>query len=425
MNDLSEEFKQIRTLFLTNFPPYPPIGGAPLRNWQNINILMNYGSVAVFSVSRANGDSYTSEYPPGVSIWNHHYFEDINVQNPGLLRKMRWLLHPRKHFLTHFRYKEAIREELDQVLEGFKPDLIIFEELWLYPYLTAFKCQEFQIILDNHNVEAPLFIEQQSTSKDLREKIRSSITFNKIKAIEHDFIQRVDQVWSCSDIDTYRFKNLYGDSITSKLKVVPNGLDVNYYDPVRLDDCYSTNSCSEESNTLIFIANFGYLPNQVAAQFLTEKIFPELQKIYPNCRLILAGSSPTSEMLAAAQQNPSIVVAGRVPDTRPFIAQASVVIVPLLQGGGTRLKILEAFAAGRPVVSTTKGAEGLNVKDGKHLLIRDDVEALVEGVSNLWTNPDLRQNLALNAYELVKAEYSWEAIAKIVDQNLQELFSDA
>jgi glycosyltransferase involved in cell wall biosynthesis len=96
-------------------------------------------------------------------------------------------------------------------------------------------------------------------------------------------------------------------------------------------------------------------------------------------------------------------------------------VVPLQQGGGTRLKLLEAFASGCPAVSTTKGAEGLNVRDGEHLLIRDEIEAITEAVEQLWSKTALVEKLAAAAYELVKAEYSWEAVSKRVDQALQQL----
>lgn len=96
--------------------------------------------------------------------------------------------------------------------------------------------------------------------------------------------------------------------------------------------------------------------------------------------------------------------------------------VPLGHGGGTRLKILEAFAAGCPVVSTAKGAEELKVKDGEHLLIGDEIEAMVEGVCQLWSDPSLGQKLANSAYELVRAEYSWEAVGRKVESAVRELF---
>jgi glycosyltransferase involved in cell wall biosynthesis len=129
-------------------------------------------------------------------------------------------------------------------------------------------------------------------------------------------------------------------------------------------------------------------------------------------------------MQAAAKREPSIIVTGSVADVRPYLAAASVMVVPLLQGGGTRLKILEAFAAGCPVVSTAKGAEGIKARDGEHLLIRNEVEELVAGVCQLWSNRSLREKLASSAYELVQAKYSWQAVGRKIELAVQKLLSD-
>ena len=133
------------------------------------------------------------------------------------------------------------------------------------------------------------------------------------------------------------------------------------------------------------------------------------------------GGKPTQWMLEAGKRDSGIIVTGKVADVRPYLAAASVMAVPLRQGRGTRLKILEAFAAGCPVVSTTKGAEGLKVKDGEHLLIGDEIETIVEGVCQLWSNPSLGQKVANSAYELVRKEYSCEAVGRRVESVIREL----
>jgi glycosyltransferase involved in cell wall biosynthesis len=120
----------------------------------------------------------------------------------------------------------------------------------------------------------------------------------------------------------------------------------------------------------------------------------------------LVGRGATGFMKEAAQQNFNIIVTGEIPDIRPYLAAASVMVVPLYKGGGTRFKILEAFAAGCPVVSTTKGAEGLNVENGKHLLIADDVDAMIEGIEQIWSNQNLAKTLIEFGYELVQSNYS-------------------
>ncbi len=269
-------------------------------------------------------------------------------------------------------------------------------------------------ILDNHNVEAQLFWDNKPVNETLKSKLNSKIQFNKIKSIENDFIKQVNHVWMCSAEDNYLLSNFYGKNTHSN--VVPNAIDVASYDYVRLHECNSQTELN-----IFFAGTFIYPPNEVAAQLLIDEIYPRLRKIHSNSRLILLGRYPTLRMLEAAKQDPQIIVTGQVEDVRPYLLSASIVVIPLLQGGGTRLKILEAFAAGRPVISTAKGAEGLKVVDGKHLLIRNNVEEIITGVCELWTQPNIGERLARNAYELVKAEYSWQAASLKIEESLQEI----
>ena len=155
---------------------------------------------------------------------------------------------------------------------------------------------------------------------------------------------------------------------------------------------------------------------------LINEIYPRLRQVYPDCQLLLVGRNPNQRMVEAAQRDSGIIVTGAVSDIRPYLAVATVMAVPLRHGGGTRLKILEAFAAKCPVVSTAKGAEGLQANDGEHLLIRDEAEGMVEGVCQLLSDPSLGARLANSAYELVKTEYSWQAVGKKIESAIRELF---
>ncbi len=135
-------------------------------------------------------------------------------------------------------------------------------------------------------------------------------------------------------------------------------------------------SRSKGGPTLLYAGGYFWSPNVDAAHLLIAEIYPKLRVRYPGTRLVLVGREPTPEMEAAARSNENIVVTGEVADVRPYLLEADIVPVPLLVGGGMRVKILEAFAAGIPVVSTTKGCEGINVVDGRELLIRDGVDRI-------------------------------------------------
>jgi glycosyltransferase involved in cell wall biosynthesis len=172
---------------------------------------------------------------------------------------------------------------------------------------------------------------------------------------------------------------------------------------------------------LIYPAVYGWKPNVVAALFLIQEFFPRLAGASPDCQLLIAGARPTLEMITAAEGEPRIVITGSVPDMRPYLAAVSAMIVPLFQGGGTRFKILEAFAANLPVISTAKGAEGLAVRDGTHLLIAETADEFVQAVHRLWNDERLARELAANGLELVQQSYSFEATGRRIAQAVGEL----
>ncbi len=417
----------LSTLFVTLQKPYPPIGGVPLRNWQNINLMMQFGPVYVISIYYDNSqDEMNFASPPGVSIYKDFHVKVVN-QKRSLWRKIQdklWWLNPLGHRKLNWVYGEIVNKQLAQLIAEVQPQIVIFEELWLYAYLRTIKNSRAYLIYDAHNVEAQLTKEinssvAQSKSPTWKSKFQSSLLSNRIKAIEDAFVRQVNQVWVCSEDDANLMRQLYGQKLL--IQVVPNGINVSDYETVRLGKCPLPVQLQPIPRTIIFTAAFAYQPNSVAAKILIEQIYPKLQELYPECRLLLVGRNPTKLMREAAKNNPGIVVTGKVPDIRPYLAAASVVVVPLLEGGGTRLKILEAFAAARPVVSTSKGAEGLKVKDGEHLLIRDSVKEIVEAIAKIWSDAILSETVADGAYQLVTKEYSWEAVGQEIQQAVLKL----
>jgi glycosyltransferase involved in cell wall biosynthesis len=412
----------VSTLFLTRQLPYPPIGGVPLRNWQNINIMRKWGSVAVFSIP-SDGLKPQVERLPGVEIWQNYQVGELRKARslPRKIRDRLWWLQPRSHPWANQLYGETVVRDLERILSEFQPKIVVFEELWLYRYLKTVQRHGCKTIYDAHNVEILLRkdINLANREQKLQSRIKSQLLLNKVESIERDFIRKTDQIWTCSAEDTRLLEQLSQRKLPTH--VIANGINVADYSSVRQGKCSLPDGLKPNPQTLIFTALFSHPPNAVAATILIEQIFPQLRKTYPQCRLILAGRNPTAFMKQAAKKEPKIIVTGEVPDMRPYLAASSLVIVPLLDGGGTRLKILEAFASGRPVVSTAKGAEGLKGQDGEQLLIRDTVEEMVKGVEQLWSDSALAQKLVHSAWELVCAQYSWEAVGKRVEEAIEKL----
>jgi len=186
-----------------------------------------------------------------------------------------------------------------------------------------------------------------------------------------------------------------------RIAVVPNGVDTDYFAPQP--------GVTEEPNSIVFVGTFFWSPNIGAARWLVGDILPRIRREVPGVRLCLVGHDPPPEVQALAHP-PDVIVAGSVPDVRPFLARAAVCVAPLQAGGGTRLKILDALAMGRPVVSTSLASEGLDLAGGHDLLIADGAEAFAAATIRLLRDPAQRAELAAAGRRAVASRYTWPAV---------------
>jgi glycosyltransferase involved in cell wall biosynthesis len=157
-------------------------------------------------------------------------------------------------------------------------------------------------------------------------------------------------------------------------------------------------------------------------RFFCRHVLPQVRACEPAVRMTIVGRAPTPAVLSLAKEA-GVHVTGRVDDVRPYMDEAGVYVVPLRIGGGTRLKIFEAMAMGKAVVSTTVGAEGLPVADGKHLLVADEPRSFSDAIVRLIRNSDLRERIGSAARDLVLERYDWSAVAEALEDPLKRLAS--
>ena len=193
--------------------------------------------------------------------------------------------------------------------------------------------------------------------------------------------------------------------LAKALTILPNGVDTEFWSQV-------TEQPGEA--TILFPAALNWRPNIEAAHRLVEQILPRLRARIPNLRLIVAGRLPSPQMRALASAHANINLITDPPDMRPIFAQATAVVVPMEGASGTRLKILQALAAGRPVISTPNGAAGLSLEPGKHLMVADLVQPFVEAVAQVLADADLRGALVRAGRE-VAPRYDWQHFLPILD----------
>lgn len=405
----------MKTLFITKDFPYPINGGVSLRNQQNISIMQKYGEVDIFSVSEW---PVKHSAPPEINHWIHCNIQKLRTKEEGNQQKL-WWFYSTRYPNADAVYCSSAGTQLMRYMEEFKPDIVVLEELWVSRYIPILKSFPCKIILDQHNIEYPLFQQRQTINTKLHQKITFPIRSNHIKSLEKIAIKAVDQIWVCSENEQQLIKNIYGQ--TPPIIVIPNGVNMDYYTPVYQKEIPPISTFSNHPHIILFLGLLAYLPNKEAVQLLFDRIYPQIKQKYPDTQLLIVGRNPQKEMLEKAQKDPQITIIGNVPDVLPYLATATVMAVPLQKGGGTRFKLLEAFASGCPVVSTTKGAEGITIISGENIIIADTVEETVKAIDTLFSSPELVSKIRHSAFELVNNHYSWTAITKNVGEALQQL----
>ena len=196
------------------------------------------------------------------------------------------------------------------------------------------------------------------------------------------------------------------------IEVVPNGVDIDYFQ--------RNGSEQGVDGRIIFTGSMEYYPNVEAVLFFAQKCWPLIRERLPNATWQIVGKNPVIDVRKLAKL-PGVTVTGSVADVRPYFTEAMVAIVPLLVGSGTRLKILEAMAMQKAIVSTSLGYEGLSVVPGKHLIAADQPEAFAQAVIELLNNPGKRQALGIASRVLVEAEYGWERCGDQLLRVLEQL----
>ncbi len=198
------------------------------------------------------------------------------------------------------------------------------------------------------------------------------------------------------------------------VRLAPNGVDVEYYAP---------RPASQLSSSVVYVGAMDYPPNEDAVVWFADEVLPPLRARHAEMGFTIVGRSPTPAIKALARR-PGIRVTGEVEDIRPYLAEAIALVVPLRSGGGTRLKIVQAMAMGRPVVSTTLGAEGLEIADGDNIMIADSPERLTESIVRLAIAPDRAARIGLAGRQLALAKYDWRHCLRGLEDLYQAVLTD-
>jgi polysaccharide biosynthesis protein PslH len=230
------------------------------------------------------------------------------------------------------------------------------------------------------------------------------------RLIEQNLGRYVHAVWACSETDRNELATPNGPSGY----VIPNGVDTLFY------SC-DGRAGKAEAPCLLFSGWLGTRANDDGVRFLVKEIWPRILKQFPVLRLLVVGGGASPALTQELERIRQVEVSGQVADVRPYFKRAAVALVPLRIGSGTRLKILEAMSQGNPVVSTRKGAEGIEVRDGEQVLLADEPEAFAQAVIRLLADRELFDRMRASARNFVENKYDWNVVGRAANQSLSEL----
>ena len=319
---------------------------------------------------------------------------------PFYLRASRFLVDPAPYAVAAYRSAEY-RARLARLLAERPYDAVVCD--FLVPAVNLPAALPCPAVLFTHNVEAEIWRRHAETEPRAWRRALLRSQWRRMLRFEGRALARFDGVLAVSEADRETFARLYGKRLRAPVTVIPTGVDATFFSAAA--------GLPHDPHHLAFTGSMDWLPNEDAVLYFCREVLPLIRRAEPRVTLSVIGRNPTAAVRRLADQVPGVEITGRVDDIRPHVARASLSIVPLRIGGGTRLKIYEAMAMGRPVVSTTVGAEGLPLAAGRDLAIAVDPGAFARAVLALLDDPGGRQRMADAARRLVTERYDWSAVA--------------
>jgi polysaccharide biosynthesis protein PslH len=404
----------MKFLFLTPHYPYPPNKGTALRNY---NIIANLAARHEIDLL-----TFADVEPPADSPLTTlcRRIATVSARKRSIVRRaIDTLLSPWPDMGLRL-WSSEFKQKLDEWLADSKYDVIQIEGIELARYALSvphppggFETSGRIMVFDNHNAE--YMLQQRIAEAEIAAHgwnlgaIYSSIQTRKLRGFERRMCQRADRVVAVSSADAAAIQQL---DPSLKVQVIPNGVDTEYYrrenvTPIDLPP-----------HSLVFTGTMDFRPNVDAVLWFASEVLPLVKQSIADVHFVIVGQQPHGR-LDVLRDDASIMITGDVEDTRPYIAAASVYVIPLRMGSGTRLKVLEALAMEAAIVSTTLGAEGFSIEHNRELLLADDPAAFAKSIVELIQQLARGRSLGQAGRALAIDQYEWRKIVPM----FEELFS--
>ena len=395
-----------RILVISAFVPFPPTNGFTMRVSAMVEAYGKLGAsvrLLCFGDELAVSDQPSASHLREVEVIPHPIASMSQAKD--YLRRLGTVGSRMPHAVTRFQ-SERMKKRVAELARTGRFDAIVCET----PYMLVNVPPDLGIpvILSSHNVESSLLWRYVSLEKNPLKRWYASLEARKMTVWEQTAFAGCQAAIACSEIDANAIRQMCP---ALPIFDIPNAIDSETYKPFR----------STDSSTLLYLGGMDWFPNRDAVEYFAQEIFPQVRGAIPNARFVIAGRSPSERFRRHFEHIPGVEFTGTQPDLRPSIGAATVVVVPLRIGSGTRFKILEAAAMEKPIVSTRLGAEGLNFRDGDEIVLADEPRAFAREVVSLLRDPERCTGMARAARRRVDVEYSFTALEASVTEMLGAL----
>lgn len=387
---------------LTPYLPYPLVSGGQIRTYNLLKHLSKHHDITLFSLIKDESErvhlTELKKYCKKIELFKR-------TKNPFVLRNILLAGFSPYPFVVTRNLPLGMRKAVEEELMRSKYDLIHAETFYMMPNIPA---TNIPIILAEQTIEYLGYQDYMNKANPFLKPILA-IDITKIKYWERYFWKKADKLITMSEEDKNFIEKELG-SITNT-SVVANGVDLEFFSAVKKK--------LPKDPTVLFVGTFKWLPNIEAVDEIIKKIWPLIRQKLPSAKLKIVGFSPTDKIKAYAK-DPTIEVLGGIDDIREAFASSHALLAPIRSGKGTRYKVLEAMITGTPVVATTLAAEGLDLKNGRDVLIADTAQGLAEATVKLLKDPSLQKALSQAGQKVVRHGYSWDTIAESLDKVYKE-----
>ncbi|MFL5506022.1 MAG: glycosyltransferase family 4 protein [Gemmatimonadales bacterium] len=392
--------KPARLLFLSHRLPYPPHNGAAIRTWNILRLLAAEFEVAGLCFDRP--DHHLAHVPLAerlAAMESHGRFTLLRI--PQLTSRLRLLADHARSVATGRPYTWYVHESgeahraLGELLDRFDPDVVHVDSMDMVRLLPQLAGRP--TVLTHHNVESQLLERRSAGESAAWRRHYLHLQAERLRRAEAEWMPRVALNVVVSPEDEEVFRDI---APTARYAVIPNGVDIEYFQP----HVGPTDGC-------VFVGGTTWHPNRDALHWFAGEILPRLRARGETSPVTWVGRV-TEEERRAFDGVDGLQLTGYVDDIRPYLARAACFIAPLRFGGGTRLKLLDAWAMGKAIVSTSSGAEGLGGVDGEDLLLAEDADRFADAVVRVLRDPALRARLEAGGRAAVETRFSWEVIGR-------------